>query len=192
MVGLPGYLLAASLAWNPDDNPLSGDAAMAACLDLWAFDAVDGGPARALLTLADLYRLPGGSTFNGSPLFYLLTRPDLRLDGARLGSMTQAGLEATLGRLDGLADDDGLAAVEAAWIHRALGTASRIGLARLRHRATASCRELPGSSRRRLAGELDGLIEEHRALWLRDSRPGGLGESARFLERTRDALAGHG
>jgi hypothetical protein len=37
----------------------------------------------------------------------------------------------------------------------------------------------------RLAAELDGIIERYKSLWLSRSRPGGLSDSVRRLERAR-------
>jgi hypothetical protein len=141
-----------------------------------------------LLALAEIYSVPGGSTFNASPLFYLLTRPDLSLEGPRLRGMTAAGLERTRDRLDEIGADVASAGPEIGWSHRALGCAAALGLGRVRQGASETCRQLDAPSRRLLARELGALIEEHRALWPSSSRPGGLDESARYLERTRDAL----
>jgi hypothetical protein len=44
--------------------------------------------------------------------------------------------------------------------------------------------------RQRLARELDPLIDEHRRLWLARNRPGGLDESASWLERVAALLRG--
>jgi hypothetical protein len=193
MAGLPGYLLTASLAWNPERTQGARPESMRALLDLWAFDSAPGrGPAGALLALADVYSLPGGSTFNASPLFYLLTRPDLALDGPRLRGITTQGLERTRERLGEIGSSVGSAGTELGFMRRALDCAVTLGLARLRQQAGTSCRQLDASSRRSMAGDLDALIEEHRALWASSSRPGGLDESARHLERTRDALRGKG
>ena len=190
VVRLPGLLLAAALAWNPESRSELSSDRVVRLLDLHLFRAPsDGGPSAGLLALADLYRRPGGSTFNGSPLFYLLTRPDLPLDHPRLRGLEPGGLEACLSELDASAVERARSHVEIDWLVGALETAARLGQERLRHGARASCRELPADLRATVRREIERLLASHELLWLQSSRPGGLEESAAFLARTGRALA---
>ena len=186
----PGLLAAATLAWNPA-VPLGTDAA-ADLLDAHVVSpGAEAGPAAALLELADLYRLPGGGTFNGSPLFYLLTRPELPLEHPRLAGLSADGLAECVEVAEGAAvPGDGLSAREIRWVRDALALGARLGTERLSRGASESAAELPAAVRRDLAARLAELIEEHRALWRRSSRPGGLDESTEALARAHRVLVG--
>ena len=49
---------------------------------------------------------------------------------------------------------------------------------------------LPGPARIRLAADMASILEEHRELWPRRNRPGGLDDSARYYERLIDDYEG--
>ena len=66
--------------------------------------------------------------------------------------------------------------------------ACALGIARLEAADGRPLHELADSTRGRLAGQLEPLVAEHRALWLERSRPGGLDRSARWLERILASL----
>lgn len=179
---LPGLLMGAAFSWrtasaaDPESLPLPA---------LLARHVLSGRTSRPdrladrLLTLADLYRLAGGRSFNGSPLFHLLLRPDLEAGDRRIAGIERAGLERCVEVLDGLATaDDTLIEREVEWIRDALAAAARLGVARLGGAAPVE----------EILAAMDGLIARHGPLWIERSRPGGREESCAHLERARRAM----
>ena len=194
VVSEPGLLCAAAMSWNAGATREFSVERLPSLLDLHVFGRRPGpgrGPSagETLITLADLYRLPGASTFNGSPLFYLLTRPDMPLDHTRLAGLSKEGLAACAEVLAGLPEGPAdLAWSEIHWIRDAMALAADLGLERLDGGAESTAAELPGPLRRELARRLGALVEEHGRLWRSSSRPGGARESAAVLERARELL----
>ena len=78
---------------------------------------------------------------------------------------------------------------ELSWVARMLRFASRLGQARLEAGGDRPLAELSTTVRRDLARQLEPLLEELTPLWLARSRPGGLEDSRRPLERLRGHLA---
>ena len=77
---------------------------------------------------------------------------------------------------------------EVAWGAALLGLAADLGLARLAAGPELPPGALPAATRGELAERLAALEEEHGALWLERNRPGGLGDSRRWLARVREGL----
>jgi hypothetical protein len=178
-VSFPGLLVAAGLSWNPDWD--AGDREeLARRLDAEIFRDAAGVMGRVVLELGDVYLLAGPQTPNASPLFRLL----VETGESPLRGLRREGLARVLQRLDELEGrlrgarmerpDASLVVKEIAWVIRCLALAARLGLVRLRD---------PQADPSRLAQEVRERIAEHRTLWLRRSRPGGLAESCRWLEQ---------
>ena len=191
VVSLPGLMTSAAFCWNPGAIDGWSTQFLARLLDVHAFGASPGeGAARTLLEMSQLYDLPGASTFNGSPLFHLLVRPDWRLDHRRMRGLDRDGLEQCSSVLESLTDDlETLPGRDIAWVRRAMTLATRIGLERLDHGLADSAAELPAGRRAELAAELGELIHAHGELWRESSRPGGYEESRAVLERAHTVLA---
>jgi len=205
-VSLPGFLVAADQAWNPD-------ATHAASTPL--FGRLGRNVARAFpLEALELARIPGDLPTplrNASPLSVLLTKFDhpfplpelagLALDDlAHARARTEPVLARLTRRLDHLASQPAERARilertraprqlrELRWSAALLRFACDLGTARLTAADGRPLSALPASTRGALADALAPLIAEHRTLWLESSRPGGLDRSARWLERVLAAL----
>jgi hypothetical protein len=192
-----GIAAAAGWAW-------SGAAAAATepdwpvLLDRHVFRDAAGVLGRAACELGDAYLHTGSRTTNGSALFFLLAFADEPLPHARLPDLSVEGLARTLeytierrvqlARARPAARAGETAVEELGWAAELVAFACRFGIARSRIEAGAPVAALPSAERRRLARELEPLIAEHRRIWLAHDRPGGLAESAAWLERVADLL----
>jgi len=140
---------------------------------------------------------------NASPLSLLLTSVATPpAADPRLADLTVEGLERAAAHLDACARrlpsgshpaaaprgdprsfaDEGRAALDL------LAFATRLGRARLTAAPGAPLAALDPAVRAALADELRLRLEDHRRLWVRRSRPGGLDESLAWLRRVLDAL----
>ena len=188
----PGLALGAALSWSVDSAHRPETIDVGGLLATHLLPARSSEPrlaAHRLLTLADLYRLAGGRSFNASPLFYLLVRPDLPLSDRRLDGLRSEALEnclEVLREIPGGADTPAGAPLvdrEIAWMRDALEAGARVGLGRLGA-------GLEGD--RSLLASVDSLIARHADLWDARSRPGGRTESLSHLERARRRIAREG
>jgi hexosaminidase len=197
-VSYPGFLLGAGLSWNAG-LPEVDRALLADLLDAHAFDDRARVLGRAALELGDAGLESGSPATNGSALFFLLAFARDPLPHPRMPGLSAEGLERARahvlerrGRLScaAPADADGrLAVLELTWAADLLAFACSFGTARLSTPPGAPVSAIAPALRARLRDELAPRIEEHRRLWLARNRPGGLAESARWLERVKDALA---
>ena len=185
-VSEPGFAWAAALSWCREANE-SVD--LEAALSAHAFDDPTGGVAAALRLLGDAHRLVAPQVPNNSILAMHLYRPRFRMgegvtDGLRDDDLAavEASIEDARGRLAAATPgrEDGSAVVaELDTSARLLALLVRDARARLS--AGGTLEAVDGAAREALADELAGLVDEHRAHWLRRNRPGGLDDSARRL-----------
>jgi len=188
-VSWPGFAAGAAAAWNAD-APL-GRGELPRVLDARVFHDPAGAAGRAVAELGDTYLAAGGNNFNGTALFYLLLKPERRMDEYRSKTLTREGLEAALDHLGGVQGlaararveepEPGRTAAEIAWAADAAAFACRLGLARLDAGRPTPVGDLPGAVRAELAAELAGLVGRRRTLWLARNRPGGLDHALGFL-----------
>ena len=148
--------------------------------------------AESLEGLGGLVEVSGASCPNATPWFMFLRRPT---DGALprdVRNLTAAGLTATEDRaeeiaatLRGLADEPGPdnPASDLLWATRMTQWACRLGRARLK--VGDEIGAVDEATRKTLADELSALVQRQAELWPRTSRPGGLADSGRRLERLR-------
>jgi len=194
-VSWPGIVASAALAWNG-----SSAGALRARLDELLDEHVFGhetpGLGRLVLELGDVYRTTRARSSNGSPLFFLVAFADQSFPHERVQNLAREGLlealESVTGlrvRLEGRRAGPRGPADELRWVAAMLAFSCRLGVARLAAPEGTPLDQLAHSERRRLARELEELLEEHRALWLETSRPGGLGESSGWLARPLALLA---
>jgi hypothetical protein len=201
-VSLPGFLVAADRAWNPEAD-LDGS-------DLGRLARHLGFPGSL-----ELSRIPSDLPTplrNASPLSVLLTKFDQpfplpELAGLSLENLARAQERARLARtrfdhrLEHLARDperrerrerrgELRPLDEPRWAAAMLDFCCELGRARLSAGDNRPLSALDAHTRARLADELAARIAEHRTLWLESSRPGGLDRSARWLERVLAALGG--
>lgn len=180
---LPGFAAGAAFSWCLAANR---DLPLEAALSLFAFGDTSGAAARALLRLANLYRVTGMELPNSSALFWLLQYPLDRL--RELPRLPGERISACLVEIETALGDLGLARIErsdAAVIDREM----RLAAAMLRH-ACLRARLLDQDETaarsglvRELLADVEDWREEYRQIWLERNRPGGLADSAARIER---------
>ncbi|MEM7306680.1 MAG: family 20 glycosylhydrolase [Planctomycetota bacterium] len=195
-VSYAGWARAADLSWNAARAD-EGDDDLAARLDVHALDGE--GAARVALELGRVERAIGSGAGNGNAPFFLLAMIDERVPCERTPDLTREGVERGLEHLArataGLADaelrrpDAELVRRELAFCSDLLEVGLRLGAARLAAPPEAPASALPTAVRAELSERLRPLVDEHRELWLARCRPGGLADSAGWLERVLRVLA---
>ncbi|HWC38679.1 MAG TPA: family 20 glycosylhydrolase, partial [Acidimicrobiales bacterium] len=186
-VSEPGFATAAAVSWCLDAN---ADLDLAAALDVHAFDDPTGELGTALLALGDAHRGIAPQFPNISVLVMHLYYPQLQLDRGISAGMTIEDLlavEASLavaaervGRSQPQRADGELVKEELRTAAALVSLVCRDARARLAEDGWLS--SVPESKRAELARELRPLIDHHRELWLARNRPGGLDDSAAWLE----------
>ncbi len=193
----PGFAYGAAVSWCLETN---ADIALTDALSVHAFDDPTGGLATALLTIGDLHRALTPQIPNHSILAMHLYFPQIRVGRGITKGITAEELD-TVDR--GLADaraalerarprraDAALLADEVRWTIDVLELLTDDARARVAGDATLA--SIPEEQRRDLAGRLVALTDRHRALWLARNRPGGLGDSVRWLDHLHAAYeSGH-
>jgi hypothetical protein len=141
--------------------------------------------------LGNAYLHTGKKLHNKTVLFGLLLQPEVGdlLQGVTVEALrgTEDFVKSAAARLAGAAmarPDAALVTAEFEQAARMLSLACRRGMAILEGR------DGEAAWRRGAAAELDGIIEEHRRLWLARNRPGGLRESEGRLRRLREKIGG--
>jgi len=188
-VSWPGFAAGAAAAWNAD-APLAREA-LPRVLDARVFRDPAAAAGRAVAELGDTYLVAGGNNLNGTALFYLLLKPERRMDEYRSKTLTREGLAAALDHLERVAGlaavarvaepEPGRTAAEIGWAADAAAFACRLGIARLDAGRGTPVESLPPADRARLAAELAALVARRSALWLARNRPGGLEHALGFL-----------
>jgi hypothetical protein len=191
-----GLCAAAAHAWNATTADV--DENWAGRIDAHLFRDRDAAIGRACCELGDAYLDTGVRSTNGSALFFLLAFAREPLPHARMPGLAREGLERAssrvsrvageLARTNARSDEARIAAREMLWAAELLAFACRFGIARLSAGDGAPIAAIPASMRRSLGDELEPLIAEHRRTWLVRNRPGGLDESASWLENVRALL----
>ena len=177
----PGLVLGAGLAWNAGAR---AGADLAPLLDVHAFDARPGsGLGRAALELGDAHLDTGSPATNGSALFFLIAFAAEPLPHPRMPNLSIEGLERARERIRTVVGSPDLR-----WAAELLEASCDLGIARLRAPAGSSLRDLPAKVRKELSARFAALARTHRARWLETSRPGGLEESAGWLDRVAALL----
>lgn len=193
-----GLALGAGCAWNAA-APLADRADVERVLNERVFEDDAAEIGSLLLELGRAGDVSGAVSTNGSPLFFLLAFAREPLPHPRIARLTDAGLvrarfflealrprvEAVRsGRADAVALRD-----ELRFALDLLVFACDFGRARLTTAEGTTVAAIERDVRAALAGRLQPLIAEHRRLWLARDRPGGLDESAGWLERVLALLA---
>src|SRR5437764_11691430 len=190
-VSEPGFAYGAAVSWCLDTNR---DLDLAAALDAHAFDDPAGKLGAALLALGDAYLGVVPKMWNMSVLTMHLYWPQLQLgrtfsDGLSIDDLlgVEQGLADAVDRLGRAtpARSDGALVLDELRAGAAL-VSLMCRDARLRLEGDGWLSSIPAAQRQELADELDGLIAEHRRLWLARNRPGGLEDSVGWLAHLRD------
>lgn len=202
-ISYPGLMAGAALAWNSEDS-VDHDQhdRLGRMLSVHAFTDRAEVTGRLTLDLGNTYLESAAAVVNGSLLFRLLTRPEAvparlieRVVAAGFGvealNRALSFLDRVIAPLPRARMDRGdaqLVSEELAWVAEMLRLACRIGLSRVSAGLDRPLSAVPAPTRALLAEQLGPLIDQHRRLWLRRSRPGGLSDSARRLERMQAVL----
>ncbi len=194
IASLPGIVAAAAMSWNA-----SSASAVAArlpdLLDAHVFFSEAPGQGALVCELGDAYRASRAESTNGSPLFFLVAFFDQEFPHPRVRNLTREGLldaleyvtqrrvrlESRRPGVDGSTD-------QLRWIAGMLAFACRLGIARLAAGPNVPLSALAHGERKRLARELEELVDHYREIWHETSRPGGLAESIGWLTRPLAAL----
>ncbi|MHB8680674.1 MAG: glycoside hydrolase family 20 zincin-like fold domain-containing protein [Acidimicrobiales bacterium] len=193
----PALALAAAVSWCADTNAGLGAEEIGALLDRHCYAAEAAGMGSAIAALGDVHLLQPARIPNMSALVLHLYFPHMPVGRLFNEELSREHLEAVDAALD-----DALTRIDVSGprtAHGRLATDELAASARLvqilgadaRHRlqGDGTIASIPESGRKALAADVDDLIGEHRRLWLRRNRPGGLDESCRWLEHLRDCYA---
>jgi hypothetical protein len=166
---------------------------MPALLDAHAFRDQAGVMGRLVYDLGNTYLKTGARPHNSSTLFHLLIFANRNLLRPELTGLTIEALKKTLAYIDEVMAplpkarmarrDAGDIIEEFRWLGDMLRLACRLGIARLQNGPNTRVGALPAAIRTAVADELRALIDQHRQLWRRRNRPGGLDDSTSRLER---------
>jgi hexosaminidase len=191
----PGIVASAALSWNASSTGAVA-ARLPELLDTHVFAPEAPGLGALACELGDAYRSSRAESTNGSPLFFLVAFFEQDFPHPRVKNLTREGLLATLEyvmerrvRLESRQPDAHGATDQLRWTAGMLAFACRFGLARLAAAPGTPVSLLPHADRKRLARELEELVDQYRKLWNETSRPGGLDESIGWLTRPLAALA---
>jgi hypothetical protein len=182
-VSYPGWLLAASAAWNPET---AADLDIETCLSRLVFQDDTGNAARALLILGDLFDA-GDVRLHNAGILAMLLLPDLqRYYGEELKRLRGYDFSLESGQIEKASTllqqaeirgpEAEIVQAELRFTADLMAHAARLGRERFATRGL-HVDEIPASSRREMAAELESLITRYRELWLKRSRPGGLEDS---------------
>jgi len=194
VVSEPGLATAAAFSWCASSHAHMDLDMLAAMLDVHAFDDPTGTLGRALVDLGRVPRLVTPQIPNMSALVFQILLPQWRVGHGATRGLTTDDLdrvEATL--------DDVMAGAERAGPRRADGalvldevrTTVEVlrlscGDARLRLAGDGSLASVAAADRAALSAALDGIVAEHRRLWTKRFRPGGLNDSVAWLDHLGD------
>ncbi|MCU1466955.1 MAG: glycoside hydrolase, family 20 [Actinomycetia bacterium] len=190
----PGFAFGAAVSWCLETN---ADIDLGDALSVHAYDDDTGRYAAALLAIGDAHRAVTPQIPNHSVLAMHLYFPQIRVGrglskGLTLGELdtvegvlrtARADLDASVVRRI----DASLLVDEMHWTIDVMELL--VADARARIAGDGTLASVPEDRRRELVDRLGPIIEHHRTLWLARNRPGGLGDSAHWLEHLRDAYA---
>jgi len=196
----PGLAAAAAFSWCERSNRHLDAGSVRGLLDLHCFDDPTGLLAGALVSLGDAHRLAPCQFPNLSTLVMHLYLPQLPVGDALSAGLEPSHLDAVeatlteavaqIGRARPRAEHGMLALDELANSARLVSIACEDARARLDGGGLLS--DISERTRARLADELTDVISEHRRLWLRRNREGGLDESCAWLEHLRGCYVAGG
>ena len=191
-VSEPGFAWGAASSWCLEAN---ASLDLAAALSAHAFEDASGGVAEALQELGDAHLLVAPQVPNNSILALHLYRPRFRMGEGVTDGLTDddlASVEAAVASARSRLGGASVGRADGAAVVAELDTSARLLAllvrdARARLAAGGRLESVDADVRSSLAAEVEGLVEEHRAHWLRRNRPGGLEDSVRRLTDLRAA-----
>lgn len=183
----PGFAEAAAMSWCRDTNR---DLNLTAALSVHCYDDPSGQLAEGLLALGDVHRAVTPQAPNISALVAPLYWPQLHLGRGFLKGFDVDGLDrvdeivarakTAIGHSTSRRPDADLLSAELTNGAALVAVIAHDERARLAVDGTLP--SVPATQRHRLAEELRPIIDRHRELWLARNRPGGLDDSAAWLE----------
>jgi hypothetical protein len=190
----PGFAYGAALSWCRETNR---GIDVAAALSAHCYADPTGGIGKAVVAMGDAHRLVQPQLINESILAMPVYHPTAVVGRGASGGLTEEDLERVAATVEQAADDarTGAAAsgrADAARLGDELHHTSELLLhcgrdQRARLRAGGRLSDVAADTRAELAASLDGLIEQHRELWLARNRGGGLSDSVALLAELRAA-----
>ena len=188
----PGFAYGAAVSWCLDTN---ADLDLAAALSVHCYDDPTGELAAAVIELGDAHRVVTPQFPNMSTIVLHLYFPQLTLGRGLTRGLTTADLDALYEVVEAAraraalarsrrSDADALVE-EVQW--GADVVALLVDDARARLDVDGTIGSVAPSARSQFASTLTDLMHQHRSLWLRRNRPGGLDDSAAWLENLRRA-----
>jgi hypothetical protein len=198
VISEPGLATAACFSWCADAHAELDLEALATMLDVHAFDDPAGALGPALVGLGRIPRLLTPQVPNMSALVFQILLPQWRVGHGATRGLSTDDLDAVESTLD--ATVAGVGRSEARRGDRDLvhdEVRATVGLLRLacedgRRRmagADGSLAAVDPADRRLLATRLEGVMEEHRRLWMARFRPGGLDDSLAWFAHLADCYA---
>jgi len=200
-IALPGYIYGAALSWNYKGNQ---DINIESALAFHGFRySTPGNPrisplafspafslARALMILEDVYLETGVSLHNTSALNMVFFDHKIKDYAKSMRVLTVEGFRKAERKIhEALSiinkNADGLINDELAFTARLMLHACRLGEARI-YAPGMSIAMIPAEEREKLEADLEPLVEEFSALWMKRDRPGGLSESLKNFRRILD------
>ncbi|NPV68230.1 MAG: family 20 glycosylhydrolase [Anaerolineae bacterium] len=184
-----GFAYGAAVSWAAAANRTLD---VPAALDHFAFQDEAGVMGQLAYDLGNVYQLAGVLGDNRSALHGLLMHADVPLGETWMAGLkaenlarAQAAIEEIMLRLDSaqiMALDADLIMDEFDLAANLLLHACKLGQAQLAAPGQ-KVTNIPGRQRKRLAEELEPLLDEYRRIWLARNRPGGLADSIARLEK---------
>ncbi len=194
-VSEPGMAAVAALSWCESSNRHLNPVSVAALLDLHCFDDPEGHLGAALVALGDAHTLLPCQFPNVSTLVLNLYFPQLPVGSGLTSDIEVSHLDLVesaiddavtkLGRARPATEHGRTAVAELSNSARLARVACRDARERLRAGAGGRLEDVAPRARAWLASELADVIAEHRDLWSKRNRRGGLEESCEWLEHLR-------
>jgi hypothetical protein len=183
----PGLAYSAATAWCLDANRTLD---LAAALSAHCYDDPSGELATAVLALGDVHREVTPQAPNISALVAPLYWPQLELGRGFLKGLTVEELDrvdevlaAAITAVDRSTPGRGDADLLRDEVRTGAATVAVVAAdERARLAADGTLGSVPAAARAELAARLRPLVDRHRELWLARNRPGGLADSAAWLE----------
>ena len=192
-ISIPSIIMASSLSWNTKEDPEPG---LAPWMGTHIFKDPSGQFSKAMLQLGNAYTETGVPNGNANIFHLMLHRYAWSLKGNyQTKEMTLEGLlkaEREIHEALEILAQSKPGIPDAALLKEELELAASLALHAIRlgkerlNVPGGAVDEIATPVKQELAQELEELIEEHRRLWTKRNRPGGLEDSAQKLEDVKN------
>jgi hypothetical protein len=193
VVSQPGLAAAAAFSWCGQSHAQMDLGALAAMLDVHAFDDPAGALGGALVELGRIPRMVTPQVPNMSALVFSVLLPQWRTGRGATRGLTDDDLDRVEAALDSAGTAVGRDRSRRPDAGRVVDEIrATVGLlrlathdARLRMAGDGALASVGSTDRAALVQELDGVVSEHRRLWTTTCRPGGLEDSVAWFGHLR-------